>query len=112
MNICRNTSPLFKVIATETYSKELDKWSNSEQETAEKMAKSLAESPLQGKPLGYPFLREKKISGKRIYYLIYHTFLDQHQLHLLLQYSIYNYPKNHKSGNIENHNHRPLSHTN
>jgi len=71
LNICRNTSPLFKVIATETYSKELDKWSNSEQEIAEKMAKSLADNPLQGKPLGYPFLREKKIGGKRIYYLIY-----------------------------------------
>ncbi|MBI5390006.1 hypothetical protein HZB02_00780 [Candidatus Woesearchaeota archaeon] len=24
-----------------------------------------------GKPLGYPFLREKKISGRRVYYLIY-----------------------------------------
>ena len=24
-----------------------------------------------GKPLGYDFLREKKISGKRIYFLVY-----------------------------------------
>lgn len=65
---------MFKVIGTETYILEIDKWSKVEKEAAEKISKSLAESPLQGKPLGYPFLREKRIGGKRIYYLIYAEF--------------------------------------
>ena len=31
----------------------------------------LAHSPYVGKPLRYPFFREKRLGGKRIYYLIY-----------------------------------------
>lgn len=41
------------------------------QEIAEKIPKKLAENPLLGSPLGFPFLREKRIREKRIYYLIY-----------------------------------------
>lgn len=62
---------MFKVIGTETYLKELEKWPKADREVAEKMAKKLAENPLAGKPLGYAFLREKKIREKRIYFLVY-----------------------------------------
>jgi hypothetical protein len=62
---------MFKVVGTETYLKELEEWSKADKEAAEKLPAHLSESPLVGKPLGYPFLREKKIGGRRIYYLIY-----------------------------------------
>ncbi len=62
---------MFIVIGTDTYLAELKKWPKTCQEAAEKIPRSLAENPYVGKPLGYPFLREKKISGRRVYYLIY-----------------------------------------
>jgi hypothetical protein len=62
---------MFKVIGTETYLKEVSKWPKQFQLLADKLPAALAENPLLGKPLGYPFLREKKIEGRRIYYLIY-----------------------------------------
>ena len=33
--------------------------------------KQLTSNPYHGKPLGYPFFREKKIGGKRAYFLVY-----------------------------------------
>lgn len=40
-----------------------------------------------GNQLSYPFLREKKISGKRVYYLVYKEFA----------YQLYNNLKNNKN---------------
>lgn len=37
----------------------------------EKIIEQLKINPYIGKPLSYPFLREKKINDKRIYFLIY-----------------------------------------
>ncbi len=65
---------MFVVIGTETYLEEIGKWSKFEQEVAAKIPAHLAENPYVGKPLGYLFLREKKIEGKRVYYLIYEEF--------------------------------------
>ena len=62
---------MFKVIGTDTYLEELDKLDKSEREAAEKIPKNLAENPFSGRPLGYPFLRERRIKEKRVYYLIY-----------------------------------------
>ena len=62
---------MFKVIGTDTYLEELDKWPKFERDIAEKLPKRLAESPFSGSPLGYKFLREKRIKEKRVYYLIY-----------------------------------------
>lgn len=62
---------MFKVIGTDTYLRELKKWPKSEQEIAARIPSELAENPFVGKPLNYKFLREKKIEGRRIYYLIY-----------------------------------------
>ena len=62
---------MFIVIGTNTYLDELKKWPKAEQQIAAKIPLHLAENPHVGKPLGYPYLREKKIGGRRVYYLIY-----------------------------------------
>lgn len=62
---------MFKVIGTETYLNEIKKWPKSDKEAAEEIPKKLAENPFIGAQLKYPFLREKRIREKRIYYLIY-----------------------------------------
>lgn len=62
---------MFKVIGTDTYSKEIGKWPKAYKEAAGSIPKNLAENPFSGKPLGYPFLREKRIKEKRVYYLVY-----------------------------------------
>lgn len=61
----------YAVIGTETYLKELEKWDKSERDVAEKMPKKLKNDPYTGDQCGYPFLREKRIREKRVYYLIY-----------------------------------------
>ena len=62
---------MFNVIGTATYLEEISTLSKDYQEVAEKLPEKLAVNPFQGDPLGYPFLREKRIREKRIYYLIY-----------------------------------------
>lgn len=62
---------MFIVIGTDTYLDELKKWSKSDQEAAAKIPQHLTDNPYVGKQLSYPFLREKKIGGRRVYYLIY-----------------------------------------
>ncbi len=62
---------MFIVIGTDTYLDELKKWPKADQEAATKIPSHLTENPYVGKPLGYSYLREKRISGRRVYYLIY-----------------------------------------
>jgi len=62
---------MFIVIGTDTYLKEIAKWPKDEREAAEKFPKKLTENPFVGDPLSYPFLREKRVRNRRIYYLIY-----------------------------------------
>ena len=62
---------MFKVFGTNTYLEEIKEWSKAEKEAAEKLPKKLAENPFIGDPLSYPFLREKRIGGKRVYFLVY-----------------------------------------
>lgn len=62
---------MFAVIGTNTYLRELDKWDKADREAAEKIPNTLKENPLIGSPLSYKFLREKRIGGKRVYYLVY-----------------------------------------
>lgn len=62
---------LYVVIGTQTYLTQLEGLDTSERTAAEKIPQKLAENPFVGKPLRYPFLREKKIREKRIYYLVY-----------------------------------------
>lgn len=63
---------MYFVIGTETFEKEVNKLDKSEREIVDKIPKKLAENPYIGDQLLYPFLREKRIDGrKRIHYLIY-----------------------------------------
>ncbi len=62
---------MFKVIATETYQEEIDKWTKADRIAAEKVPSKLAINPYIGNSLGYPYLRERRIREKRIYYLVY-----------------------------------------
>jgi hypothetical protein len=62
---------MFIVIETDTYREEINKFTKADKEAADKLPKKLAINPFIGNPLGYPFLREKRIKEKRIYYLVY-----------------------------------------
>ena len=61
----------YHVIATQTYKDEKRKWSKADQVATQKIEKKLAENPYVGDQCQYIFLREKRIGGKRIYFLVY-----------------------------------------
>ena len=58
---------MFRVFRSEWYGKKLNKISAQEQERVIQFEKQLKQNPLQGRPLGYVFFREKKFNGKRLY---------------------------------------------
>jgi len=62
---------MFNVIGTDTYLKEVHGWPSDYKEIVGKIPARLAVNPFLGDPLGYPFLREKRIREKRVYYLVY-----------------------------------------
>ena len=62
---------MFRVVGTATYLEELSRWPKTDREIAEKFPLKLVENPHAGKLLHYPCLREKRVSGRRIYYLVY-----------------------------------------
>ncbi len=62
---------MYKVIGTETYLKEIEQWTKADREAAEKLPQQLAANPKAGKPLGYQFIREKRVKEKRVYFLVY-----------------------------------------
>ena len=65
----------FKVYRTKTFDKEFDKLPKAEQKEVERFEDKLTENPYVGKPLGLIFLREKKLNGRRVYYIIYEDFV-------------------------------------
>ncbi len=62
---------MYRVYRTETFDKLVKKLSKEEQKQITRIENQLKANPFVGKPLGHRFFREKKIAGKRIYYLIY-----------------------------------------
>ena len=62
---------MFRVVGTKTYLGEVDDLPKDYRDIVEDLPKKLAENPFQGDQLSYPFLREKRIKEKRVYYLIY-----------------------------------------
>lgn len=64
---------MYSVFHTKKFDKEsLKHLSKKEQKEVENFEKrQLVKNPYVGDPLGYKFFREKKIGGKRIYYLVY-----------------------------------------
>lgn len=65
----------FRVFRTKTFEMEFYKLPKSEQHQIDKIEKSLSESPFSGKPLGLVFFREKRLNGRRIYFLVYENFV-------------------------------------
>ncbi|MFH1181417.1 MAG: hypothetical protein V1702_00495 [Candidatus Woesearchaeota archaeon] len=62
----------FRILLPEPVEKEIAQLDNSDKVMVEKILKQLyEEGDVVGKPLGLPFLREKKFGKKRLYYLIY-----------------------------------------
>ena len=62
---------MFRTFRSEWYEKKLNKLSNQEQKRVSDFEQSLKQNPLQGRPLGYDFFREKKFNGKRLFFLVY-----------------------------------------
>ena len=60
----------FKVFVTELYDRQIGLLEKEYRDFSESLFKKLKENPFQGKQLA-PFLREKRLKEKRIYYLIY-----------------------------------------
>ncbi len=64
---------MYKIFCTARFDKEFFKQlSQEEQKEVENFEKKqLTDNPYVGDPLGYKFFREKKVGGKRVYYLVY-----------------------------------------
>lgn len=63
---------MFKVYRTQEFERLINKLLNKEEKTRiDKMEEEIAEKGFTGKPLSFEFLREKKISNKRIYFIVY-----------------------------------------
>ncbi len=62
---------MYRVYRTETFDRRVKKLPKKEQAQITRIENQLKTNPFVGKPLGYRFFREKKIEGKRIYYLVY-----------------------------------------
>lgn len=60
---------VFKVYRFEKSAKKL--LTESQDEEVEQLINDLKNEKIVGQPLTYPFFREKKIRGKRVYFLVY-----------------------------------------
>ena len=66
---------MFKVYRTKEFEELMGKiLTEEEQKRVDKIEGEIAEIGFTGSPLGFKFLREKRISGKRIYFLVYAEF--------------------------------------
>lgn len=66
---------MFKVYRTKEFEKLMGKLlTEEEQKRVDKIEEEIAKIGFTGNPLGFNFLREKRISGKRIYFLVYEEF--------------------------------------
>ena len=61
----------YKIYETEGFGEEKDKLEGFEQKRIDKFSLKLKENPYQGDPLRYKWFREKRINGKRVYFLIF-----------------------------------------
>ena len=61
----------YTVYATESFEREASKSTKDEQERIKKISFQLKDDPYVGDSLRYRFLREKRIIGKRVYWLVY-----------------------------------------
>ena len=62
---------MFKVFRTDEFEKLVRKLSKGEQERLGLIEEAIAQSGFTGDPLGFKFLREKRMGGRRVYFLVY-----------------------------------------
>lgn len=60
---------MFRVFRSQNYKKKLEKLDSSDFNRVIIIEQSLKQEPYSSKPLGYKFLREKKLNGKRLIFL-------------------------------------------
>ena len=66
---------MFKVYRTKEFEKLMSKLlTEEERKRVDKIEEEIVENGFTGSPLRFDFLREKRISGKRIYFLVYEEF--------------------------------------
>ena len=66
----------YKVYTTPEFDRLFEELSKEEQKEVDKLTKDeLPENPYQGRALGFKFFREKRIGGKRVYFLIYDDYV-------------------------------------
>ena len=66
---------MFKVYRANEFTRLLDKLlTKSERDRIENIEDEISEKGFTGRPLGFNFLREKRINGKRAYFLVYEEF--------------------------------------
>ena len=61
----------YAVYVTESFEKDIENLSKSEKEILQKIFLQLKEYPYVGDDVRYRFFREKRLGGKRVYYLVY-----------------------------------------
>jgi putative component of toxin-antitoxin plasmid stabilization module len=66
---------MYKVYQTLEFKKLYSKLPLAEQRMVDNIIRRLAENPNQGKCLGVHNIREKKIGGRRVYYIVYESYL-------------------------------------
>ncbi|PIN91123.1 hypothetical protein COU57_01930 [Candidatus Pacearchaeota archaeon CG10_big_fil_rev_8_21_14_0_10_32_14] len=64
----------YDIYSTEDFDREMNSLEKIEQERINKLFLKLKENPYTGDPLSYKFFREKRINGKRVYFLIFDDF--------------------------------------
>ncbi len=66
----------YKVYTTPEFDRLFEELSKEEQIEVDKLTKKeLPGNPYQGRALGFKFFREKRIGGKRVYFLIYDDYV-------------------------------------
>ena len=83
IQVLTSVENMYRAFRGNWYEKKLKKLSTKEQEIVQQFEQDVKQNPYQGSPLGYTFFREKRINGKRMYYLIY----DSHKVVFLITIS-------------------------
>ena len=65
---------MFKVYRTGEFERLMKKLSKEDLMRVAKVEDEISQTGFTGKPLGFKFLREKRISEKRLYFLVYEEF--------------------------------------
>ncbi len=62
---------MYKVYRTQQFERDFDALDAGEKQRIRDIEDQLASNPTVGDALSYPYFREKRMNGKRIYFLIY-----------------------------------------